>query len=103
MTEDHHRIRDFVVLELPQLGKPIPAEHIGENLDLPMDRVLEILDELERNMTFLFRYEEGAVSWAYPVTAEVTPPSDYLQHWGTDLRRLSGRRDCDALRAGAIA
>lgn len=72
MTEDHHLIRDFVVLELPRTGKPIPPEHIAENLDLPQNHVIELLDELERNMTFLFRNEHGAVTWAYPVTADIT-------------------------------
>ncbi len=32
-----------------------------------------ILDELERNKTYLFRDAQGAVLWAYPVTAEPTP------------------------------
>jgi hypothetical protein len=73
MTENHHRVRDYVVLELPRFGKPIPPEHIAENLKLPMGRVKGVLDELERNMTFLFRNEEGSVVWAYPVTADTTP------------------------------
>jgi hypothetical protein len=32
-----------------------------------------ILDELEKHMTFLFRDEQGAVAWAYPVTVDRTP------------------------------
>jgi hypothetical protein len=32
-----------------------------------------ILDELERNLFFLVRNAQGAVSWAYPVTVEPTP------------------------------
>jgi len=35
--------------------------------------VLRILDELEKKMTFLYRDEQGAVLWAYPVTAARTP------------------------------
>ena len=73
MTHDHHRIRDFVVLELPQKGEPIKPEYIANTLDLPGDRVVEILDDLEKHMTFLFRNAEGAVAWAYPVTVERTP------------------------------
>ena len=73
MTDDHHRIRDFVVLELPRYEKPIPPEHIAQNLDLPMDQVKDTLDELERKLTFLFRNEQGAVTWAYPVTVDTTP------------------------------
>jgi hypothetical protein len=73
MTEQHHQIRDFVVLEIPKVGKPLSPEYIARALGLPLARVAEILDELEHNMTFLFRDEQGAVEWAYPVTAAHTP------------------------------
>jgi hypothetical protein len=73
MSADHHKVRDFVVLEIPRRGKPIPAEEIASGVNLPLQRTQEILDELERRMTFLFRNERGEVVWAYPVTAEPTP------------------------------
>jgi hypothetical protein len=73
MSADHHRVRDFVVRELPRTGAPIPPAAIAEQLDLPSDRLAAILDELEEGMTFLFRNDEGAVQWAYPVTVEDTP------------------------------
>ena len=73
MTEDHHRIRDFVVMELPRVGKPLSPEFIAQTLNLPLARVTDILGDLERRMTFLFRNGQGAVVWAYPVTAQATP------------------------------
>jgi len=73
MTQDHHRIRDFVVMEMPRVGKPLSPEFVAQALNLPLARVTDILDDLERHMTFLFRNEQGAVVWAYPVTAEATP------------------------------
>jgi hypothetical protein len=73
MSADHHRVRDFVVTELPRAGKPLDPADIARVLTLPIARVLVILDELERNMTFLFRNPQGAVEWAYPVTAAATP------------------------------
>jgi hypothetical protein len=73
MSEDHHRVRDFVVVEIPRAGKPLSPEAIAGALDLPLARVIGLLDELEKNMTFLFRNEQGAVTWAYPVTADQTP------------------------------
>ena len=42
-------------------------------LELPAARVAVILTELEEHKGFLFRNAEGAVNWAYPVTAEKTP------------------------------
>jgi hypothetical protein len=72
MSEEHHLVRYFVVRELPRTGKPIPAEFIAEELNLPLARVDAILDELEVNLVFLVRNEQGAVSWAYPVTVDPT-------------------------------
>jgi hypothetical protein len=73
MTQDHHRIRDFVVVELPRVGKPLSPQFIAQALNLPLAKVTDILSDLELHMTFLFRNEQGEVVWAYPVTAEVTP------------------------------
>jgi hypothetical protein len=73
MTPEHHRVRDFAVLELPRRGRPLPPEEIARGSSLPLARVAEILDELERHLTFLYRNRDGAVAWAYPVTVEPTP------------------------------
>ncbi len=73
MSEEHHLVREFAVRELPQTGKPMPAEFIAAELDLPLERVEVILADLEKHMTFVCRNEDGAVEWAYPVTAYKTP------------------------------
>jgi hypothetical protein len=73
MSPDHHRVRDFVVTEIPKVGKPLSPGYIAQALDLPADRLGVILDELEKHMTFLFRNPPGEVEWAYPVTAASTP------------------------------
>ena len=73
MTADHHKVRDFVVTELPHIAKPIPPGLIATSLNMELEHVLSILDDLENNLTFLYRNEQGAVNWAYPVTVEKTP------------------------------
>ena len=73
MTEEHQRVRYFVVRELPFRGRAIAPPEIAAALHLPQTRVETILDELERKLFFLFRDEQGAVSWAYPITVEPTP------------------------------
>lgn len=73
MTPEHHKVRDFVVQELPRVAKPISPEMIARSLDMELERTISILDELEKNLTFLYREEQGAVIWAYPVTVEATP------------------------------
>ena len=73
MTEDHHCVRDFVVLELPEAGTPLSPAFISEGTGLDEKRVVSILEELEHRLTFLVRNKFGEVLWAYPVTADKTP------------------------------
>jgi hypothetical protein len=73
MSTEHHLVRNFVVRELPIAVKPLSAEFIAARLNLSLSRVQEILDELEKNLTFIFRNDQGDVLWAYPVTAAPTP------------------------------
>ena len=73
MTPVHHQVRYFVVKELPIRGRPLEPETVGQALDLSLAQTLDILADLEKNLFFLVRNEQGAVSWAFPVTAEPTP------------------------------
>ena len=73
MTEQHHLVRYFVVRELPRVRRPITPEYIASSLVLPLARIDKILGELEERLFFLVRDSSGHVSWAFPVTAEVTP------------------------------
>lgn len=74
MTRDHHLVRNFAVLELPRnQGRPLRPEDISRTLRLPLARLGEVLDDLERNLFFLVRNDAGAVNWAFPVTSDQTP------------------------------
>ncbi len=73
MTPEHHLVRNFVVTEIPRAGKPLSPEYLSGKLDLPLARINTLLEELERNLTFLFRDPLGHVAWAYPVTSDQTP------------------------------
>lgn len=73
MTADHHKIRDFVVVEIPRCGRPLTPQEIAAGVGFSLARTQAILDELEKRMTFLYRNSSGEVVWAYPVTAEPTP------------------------------
>ena len=73
MSEEHHRVRYFVVRELPLRGAPIAPETISQALDLTAAHVNMILDDLERHLFFLVRDDQGAVLWAFPVTVAPTP------------------------------
>ena len=73
MTAAHHQVRYYVVRELPGSGRAIRPERIAVDLGLSLVQVISILDDLEQNLTFLFRDEAGSVDWAYPVTIQQTP------------------------------
>jgi hypothetical protein len=73
LDDEHRRVHHFVVRELPRLAAPMPPEYIADGLKLEQSRVIEILDELERRLIFIFRPGGREVVWAYPVTAEPTP------------------------------
>ena len=73
MSEEHHAIRRWAVTELVRTGQTIQPESFSRELDIPLARTNEILDELEHNLFFLVRNDAGDVSWAFPVTADRTP------------------------------
>jgi hypothetical protein len=73
MTAEHHQVRNLVVREIPRIGKPLSPEWIAQSLSLSLAQTQTILDDLEKHMTFLFRNDQGAVTWAYPVTVDKTP------------------------------
>jgi hypothetical protein len=74
--DDRHRlVHHFVVRELPRTAVPMAPEFISEKLDLPLSRVVPIVDELERRKIFLFRPGGRDIEWAYPVTVAATPHS----------------------------
>ena len=73
MSLEHRRIHHFVVREMPRAGGPIPPEMVARELDIPLERTREILQDLEEHMTFLVKNNQGQVIWAYPVTVEKTP------------------------------
>jgi hypothetical protein len=73
MSAQHHLVRNYVVRELPSVGKPMSPESIAQSVKLTITQVNSILDDLEEHKTFLYRNEQGAVTWAYPVTIEKTP------------------------------
>ncbi len=73
MSQDHHRVRNLAVTELPREGHALPPEYFALKLLLPLEQVIHILDDLERHLVYLFRNPQGEVAWAYPVTVDPTP------------------------------
>jgi len=73
MSKQHHLVRRFAVKEIARTGRPLSEPEISRRLKLAQPRVHQILDDLESHLFFLVRNSKGAVSWAYPFTADQTP------------------------------
>mgnify|MGYP000028250921 CR=1 FL=1 len=73
LPDEHTVLHYFCVSELPRAGEPLAPAYIAEKLRQPVERVNALLEDLEGRMTFLYRDAQGAVAWAYPVTADETP------------------------------
>ncbi|MBZ5552304.1 MAG: hypothetical protein LAO21_06255 [Acidobacteriia bacterium] len=73
MTEAHHRVRSWVVRELPRQNAPITVAAIARALGLSEAHVTNLLDDLEQHLFFLVRDTQGSVNWAFPVTLTPTP------------------------------
>jgi hypothetical protein len=72
MSHEHHLVRNFVVRELPRLGRPISLSDISHALHLTRTRTKSIVEDLEKHLFFLVRGNGAEVSWAFPVTVEET-------------------------------
>ena len=73
MSRDHHAIRRLAVRELVRTGKPVEPEAIASRTALGVERVEDVVAELEERLFFLVRNDAGHVAWAFPVTVEQTP------------------------------
>lgn len=73
MSEEHRRVHYAAVRELARTSAPLSHEEIAGAAAVPVARVTPILEELERRLTFLVRNQRGEVTWAFPVTVDVTP------------------------------
>ncbi|HVO98348.1 MAG TPA: hypothetical protein VMT15_09795 [Bryobacteraceae bacterium] len=86
MTAEHHRVRDFVVRELPRQPRPLSAGEIAMVMGLDAAHVAQILADLEKHLFFLVRDAQGRVEWAFPVT---TTPTRHRLTFSTG-ERISG-------------
>jgi hypothetical protein len=72
LEPDQRRVQHFAVREIPRRREAIAPGVFAAELDLSLEEVYQILEELERRMTFLCRRGGEDVNWAYPVTAVET-------------------------------
>jgi len=72
MSDEHHLVRNYIVRELPRLGRPMRPSQVSQALGLRMRSTDKILVDLEERLFFIVRDHGGNVSWAFPGTADST-------------------------------
>lgn len=72
-SKEKNVVHHFIVRELPNIGKPMSLIFIAQALDMPLASVQSIVEELEKEKTFIYRYNSNGINWAYPVTVDKTP------------------------------
>ena len=70
VSEEERKVHRLVVMTMTEINEPVTSEHIATKLDMPLDRVRQIVDKLEGMKVFFYRYNSQGINWAYPVTAE---------------------------------
>ena len=70
VSDEESKVHRFVVMTMTDTNEPVTSEYIAEKLDMPLDRVRDIVDKLEEMKVFFYRYNSQGINWAYPVTAE---------------------------------
>ncbi|MBV8811750.1 MAG: hypothetical protein JO033_24030 [Acidobacteriaceae bacterium] len=73
MTQDHHTVRNFAVVDMPRQRKPLSPGHIANVAGMDLPYVSTLLSDLEKRLFFLVRDSSGNVNWAFPVTCTTTP------------------------------
>jgi hypothetical protein len=72
LSAGERKIHHFIVRKMATVQKPITAELVSEELGLPVDRVEQAIDKLEKMKTFLYRSDGRGINWAYPITLDNT-------------------------------
>ena len=70
VSDEERKVHYFVVTTMTDTSEPVSSEYIAEKLDMPLDRVRDIVDKLEEMKVFFYKYNSQGINWAYPVTAE---------------------------------
>ncbi len=72
LSKDERRVHHFIVMKMAVVNDPITAELITNELGMPNDLVIEIINKLESLKTFIYRSDGKGINWAYPLSLENT-------------------------------
>ena len=72
LSQEERRVHHCIVKKMAVAKDPITAELIAIELEMPDNRVNEIINKLEHLKTFIYRSDGKEINWAYPLSLEDT-------------------------------
>jgi hypothetical protein len=72
LSKEERSVHHFIVMKMTVIKEPITAKLIADELGMPYDRTLEIINKLESLKTFIYRSKGNGINWAYPFSLEKT-------------------------------
>ena len=72
LSRDERRVHHFTVMKMAAVSEPISAKLIAREMGMPIDKVADIINKLEKLKTFIFRTDRERIDWAYPLSSENT-------------------------------
>ncbi len=72
LSKEERRVHHFIVMKMAVVKDPITADLIANELGMPNDQVLAIINKLESLKTFIYRSDGKGITWAYPLSLENT-------------------------------
>ena len=72
LSKEERKVHHFIVKQMAITQEPITIEFIGEELNISINRVKDIVEKLEAMKTFCYRYDSQGINWAYPLAFEDT-------------------------------
>ena len=70
VTDLERQVQFYVVQRISDTNQPVLPEDISTDLNIPLDKVISIIEKLESLKVFFYRYNSPGINWAYPVTSD---------------------------------
>ncbi|MFC1837980.1 hypothetical protein ACFL1N_00265 [Thermodesulfobacteriota bacterium] len=68
LSEEERRVHHYIVKKMAVVKDPITVELIADELNLPENKALKIVEKLENLKTFIYRSTGKGIDWAYPLS-----------------------------------
>ncbi len=72
LSKEERWVHHFIVMKMAVVKNPITTALIANELGMPNDQVLQIINKLENLKTFIYRDDGKGINWAYPLSLENT-------------------------------